>query len=45
MTPNQSLFSSRMTCSVSAATSWTCSIVVALGHVGLYLGQHAAMVR
>lgn len=29
MTPNQSLFSSRMICSVAAATSRTCSIVVA----------------
>jgi hypothetical protein len=40
MTPNQSLFSSRMTCSVAAATSQTCSIVVA-GHFDLDLGQHA----
>ena len=30
MTPNQSLFSSRMIRSVSRATSWTCSIAVAL---------------
>ena len=30
MTPNQSLFSSRMIRSVSRATSWTCPIVVAL---------------
>jgi hypothetical protein len=29
MTPNQSLFSSRMICSVAAATCWTCLIVVA----------------
>jgi hypothetical protein len=39
MTPNQSLFSSRMTCSVAAATSQTCSIVVA-GHFCPDLGQH-----
>ena len=41
MTPNQSLFSSRMICSVSAATFWTCSSVVAVGHLALDLGQHA----